>query len=50
MAQPWLRRLVGLGTVTLETAAAREGGDGTAENDPQRKRAAKLDRDTVKKS
>ncbi len=30
VAQPWLRRLVGIGTVTLETAAAREGGDGTA--------------------
>jgi putative membrane protein len=30
VAQPWLRRFIGLGTVTLETAAAREGGDGTA--------------------
>ncbi|MFT4621901.1 MAG: putative membrane protein [Myxococcota bacterium] len=30
VTEPWLRRLVGMGTVHLETAAAREGGDGTA--------------------
>jgi len=27
--QPWLRRLAGFSSVSIETAAAREGGDGT---------------------
>ncbi len=33
IVEPWLRRLFGFASVTIETAAAREGGDGTQQSE-----------------